>query len=377
MTLHLTRDAGIAESSLASNPDEYGFQSLKSSAATVALDAIKAIKVSMTASLEELDHPIPDEILKNSGPHLNLKRWSLLLRDKDLKEFGVSSRIGQYYQPIDASQDSVKGMFSEFMRLLPINQDLMSVNISGAVSVTDFGLTSLVRRHTAIQRLDVTGCTGITDVGIREIGLNCKYLEQLNLSSTLIMGNALIAIAEGCPLLSDINLSKCQHIQKYGVTKVFYSCKKIVHINLSYLKEIGDTELRILALNNPYLQVLKVRECVSVSDQGIISIAEYCPELEYVDVSRSQLQFKIGDACLSVLGERSKSLRVFLADGCEHITDVGLTWLSSGCKHLERVELESCVKVAFYHHGLIGNNGFVGYRCWSSEFRPMSLFNPG
>ena len=365
----------ISEKSLASNPDEYGFQSLRSSAATVALDAIKAIRVSVSASLEELDHPIPAEILTSSVQHLNLKRWSLLLKDRDLKELDYSNENGQFYNPIDSSKDSVKDMFSEYSTFLPRNQNLLLVNISGALHVTDFGLTSLVRRHPAIQHLDISGCKSITDVGIREVGLNCRCLEYLNLSSTFVAGSALVAIAEGCPSLSDVNLSKCQRLQKYGITKIFYSCKKLSRINLSFLKEIGDTELRVLALNSPFLRVVKVRECSGVSDQGIIAIAEYCPELEYLDLRRSQLQFKISDASLSVLGERSKSLLVFLANGCEHITDVGVTWLSLGCKHLERVELEACVKVASTYP-LTQNNSRIGYRCGSSEFGAMSLAKP-
>ena len=330
-----------------STSHKYGVQSLQSSSTTVAMDAVKAIRLSMAASLESINHPIPREILVNSGPHLNLKRWSLLLRDEDMRVLSGSALVGAYHL-IDAAQDSVADMFSEFRLTRYSDGKLLSVNISGAAHVTDSGLTSLVRSHPTIRHLDISGCKGVTDFGVREVGLSCKYLEYLNLSAIAVVGSGLVAIAEGCSLMTHLNVSRCRSLLKFGITKVFYACRRIEVVDISYLNEIGDNEVRVLALNCPHLREIKAGENVSISDTGIIAIAEHCPDIEFIDVSRSQLSFKISDASLSSLGERSKSLRVFVANGCEHITDVGLTWLSTGCKYLERIELASCAKVVAF-----------------------------
>ena len=60
---------------------------VKKASDMMAVDALKAFKASSRASAEEhfLDS-VPDELLAASGPNLNLKCWSMLLEDEDLKK---------------------------------------------------------------------------------------------------------------------------------------------------------------------------------------------------------------------------------------------------------------------------------------------------
>ena len=48
---------------------------------------------------------------------------------------------------------------------------------------------------------------------------------------------------------------------------------------------------------------------------------------------------------LLALGERALSLRELRLNGCENLSDVGLNWLSIGCKSLELLDLGGCAKV--------------------------------
>jgi hypothetical protein len=281
--------------------------------------AIKAI--SKSVSPETLPHDVPKEILTSSGPDLDLKRWSLFLTDSDLKK--TTERAESFYYEIDCSEASVVGMFHNFFKKYPRYDSFVSVNISGAIDVSDFGITVIARNNWSLNELDVTGCIGISDVGLREIGLNCKLLSVLNVSGTIIAGTCLVAIAEGCPHLSKITVSRCQYLQKYGLTKVFYCCKKLEYVNMSHLREMGDNEVRVLALNNPLLTTFIAKETPYVSDQSIMALAVHCCDLEHVNVSRSQLIYKITDASLLALGESCPSVRIVRVNGCDHITDVG------------------------------------------------------
>ncbi len=132
---------------------------------------------------------------------------------------------------------------------------------------------------------------------------------------------------------------------RFALRKLFYECKKIEEIDVSHFLNIGDDELRVLSLNCPNLTILNAKESDFISDQGVLAISQGCPDLDYIDISRQRYNYRITDVSLLALGQRSKSLRVLIANGCDHISDVGLQWLSEGCKVLEELLLYGCDKV--------------------------------
>lgn len=317
----------------------------KSSAPAIAVEAMRAMKFALIASLENAHlQRVPTQILTSCGAAMALRRWSLILNDEDI-ELAVKHPAGAGVYPIDPSQDSVKAMFARFWTPLPSAQSLAVVDISGAAAVTDYGLALLVRHHAGISELDVSGCSALSDVGVREAGLCLRGLRSLCLADTLITGSSLLAVADHCHLLSKLNVSRCTKLEKYGLVKVFYKCTRLEWLNMSHLALVGDCEVAVLAYNCPRLCTFIAKDTPNVSDQSIIALAQSCRDLEHVDVSRRQLQFKITDASLLALGESSATLRVLRAAGCDQLTDVGLTWLSEGCRCLEELDVAGCPKV--------------------------------
>lgn len=59
------------------------------------------------------------------------------------------------------------------------------------------------------------------------------------------------------------------------------------------------------------------------------------------------MTFRITDVGLLALGQRSVSLRVLRAAGCDQLSDVGLGWLAQGCAALEELNVSCCPKVSF------------------------------
>jgi len=109
---------------------------------------------------------------------------------------------------------------------------------------------------------------------------------------------------------------------------------------------IGDEEIRVLSQNNPRLLTLTANDSPNISDTGVLALSQYCPDLDYLDISRRDMTFKVTDVGLLALGQRSASLRVLKVNGCDHITDVGLSWLAAGCKGLEELDFGGCGKAS-------------------------------
>ena len=82
-----------------------------------------------------------------------------------------------------------------------------------------------------------------------------------------------------------------------------------------------------------------------MSDVGLLQISNHCPSLEILDVSRSELAFKITDVAMLAMGERCQQLTDVNLSGCSFITDAGVDWLSGGCKQLMTLKMPGLYKL--------------------------------
>ena len=127
--------------------------------------------------------------------------------------------------------------------------------------------------------------------------------------------------------------------------KIFEGCRQVEELDLSHCSKLSDHEVKVMAEKCNVIRVLNLKECKQVSDVGILAVSQGCGGLEELDLSRSELQFKITDVSLLAMGERSAVLRKLNLNGCEMVTDAGLSWLAKGCAGLEWLDLTNCSKV--------------------------------
>jgi hypothetical protein len=311
----------------------------------------RAISKSSSNSVQADDVPI--ELLVDEK--VDLHRWSMIVSDSTMKR--IASRPGGEYNYIDTSCGDIRDMFLKFKDIRSAPEGLLTMDISGAKNVSEFGLGAVARKNPNLKNLTIAGCSKIRDVGIREVGANCPKLNSLVMPGChSVEGSGFIAVADCCKLLRKLDISKCKGLQSFGIVKLFYDCSKLEDVNVSYLNTVGDEELRVLAQNCPNIITLECKECPYVSDQGILAVSQHCPDLDFLEVSRSQMQFRITDVSLLALGQRSTSLRVLRLNGCDQISDVGLNWLAEGCKVLEELDIGGCTKVTDAGLRSLGSN---------------------
>lgn len=316
----------------------------KESATALAMRALKAISKSSVSALQ-LDE-VPSEFL--FGEHIDLHKWTMILKDRNLKELSEQRTSGKVYF-LDASANRTLDMFRSFYVPLKVRDGILSLNISNAKEITDFGLAMVARNSPCLRDLNIAGCSNITDVGLREVGMNCSKLQSLNISACPeIDGSGLVALAESCRLLSKLNISKCPRIENWSIKKIFFECRALEDVTVASMNKIGDEEVRVLAQNCANLISLHAADCPYISDTSIQILAQSCVDLDLLDVSRTEMQYRISDVSMLALGQKSHSLRTLRAAGCDNISDVGLNWLTDGCKVIEELDLGRCTKVCFY-----------------------------
>eukprot|EP01034_Spumella_vulgaris_P024314 gene24314-30635_t len=130
----------------------------------------------------------------------------------------------------------------------------------------------------------------------------------------------------------------------------------LLKANLSHLTVVTDDEVRVLAQNCPNLLSFVAIEAVYLSDQSLLYLAQYCVDIDHIDVSRSSMVFRITDTALSALGQKAYTLRTLKVAGCDQITDVGVTWLVEGCKALTCLDMGRCNRLTDAGLRNIGNS---------------------
>jgi hypothetical protein len=286
---------------------------------------------------------VPRELL--FGDKIDFHRWSLVLNDEALKELSEQASSGKQFF-IDCNAATLPGMFYKFWNPYSCPLGLLELNISAACEIADYGLTLVARASPELKALNISGCIKISDVGLREVALNCGKLQYLNISScTQIEGNGLLAVAEMCQYLSKLSMSNCAQIQNWSLQRIFRKCFRLEQVKVSHIRNITDEEIRVLAEHCPDLTSFVAIECPYLSDQCVLSLTQNCRDLDIIDLTRTDMTYRISDVALMALGQRATSLRILRLNNCESITDVGIGWLAEGCRVLEILEIYGCKKV--------------------------------
>lgn len=315
---------------------------LKETPQALAMRALRAISKSAASSL--LLDAVPQELL--FGERVDLHRWTLIVNDETLDELSKQQSSARRYY-LNSCADNLHGIFATFWTATSCPRGLLLLNISGAKDITDYGLTLIARASAELTTLSIAGCTQITDVGLREIALGCRKLQDLDVSSCHgIEGHGLSAVAECCPNLMKVNMSRCRGLQNWSLQKLFRGCKRLEEVIVSYLKHICDDDVRVLAEHCADLFHFEAIECLCLTDQCVLSLTQYCRDLDFLDLSRSEMTYRVSDVSLMALGQRATSLRSLKLNHCDQLTDVGLGWLTEGCKLVELLDFNGCNKVS-------------------------------
>ncbi|XP_021738606.1 EIN3-binding F-box protein 1-like [Chenopodium quinoa] len=147
---------------------------------------------------------------------------------------------------------------------------LQCINFNGLPCITDAGLLSLIESCDAgagLVKVGLTGCVNVTDnVVIALAKFHGGTLEVLNLEGCGKVTDAgLVAIADDCLLLNELDLSKCA-ITDFGVASLARSKQLCLQIlSLSGCSMLSDKCLPFLVKLGQSLMGLNLQNCNSIS----------------------------------------------------------------------------------------------------------------
>lgn len=138
-------------------------------------------------------------------------------------------------------------------------------------------------------------------------------------------------------------------------------CWGLTHLSLSWCKNNMNNLVLSLAPKFTKLQTLVLRQDKpQLQDNAVETIANYCHELQDLDLSKS---FKLCDRALYALAHGCPNLVKLNISGCSAFSDTALACLAASCRKLKHLNLCGCGRAAS-DKALTA----IGYNCNQLQF---------
>jgi Leucine Rich repeat len=216
---------------------------------------------------------------------------------------------------------------------------LQKINISGCMRITEIGIKELAKCY-GLQSINLSGCVRINDACVTALGENCPLLKSINLNGCVLINDAdVTALGEHFPDLEEVSLSGCDHVTSAGIVAVANGCMKLTSIDVSCCTLIGDLGISALGEKCPDLKEVSLSGCDHVTSAGLVAVANGCKKLTSIDVSCCVL---ITDLGISALGEHCPDLEEVNLSQCVLVTYIGTVALAKGCHKLKSIDMSYC-----------------------------------
>ena len=238
---------------------------------------------------------------------------------------------------------------------------LRVINVSHT-KATDKGMCAISQTCPQLRYISLKGCSMITSKGICALCLGCTLLEDVSLDGLDKINNlAMLALGENCPNLHTLSLNGCRGIKYDGISAIASGCPRLLSVSLDECCWLSDSCIHALQRGCPLLQSISLNhtkvtnaitctigegwsnlksislnECNLLTDVGIKAIANACHELESISIAFT----KVTDASMYALGLGCPHLHSIRLDGCEGVTESGISALRSGCIKLSPIVLK-------------------------------------
>ena len=185
--------------------------------------------------------------LSNVHIDQDFARWRNRIRSSNKDQFKFAVKNLKCY----SLEDTHINILLEISLFNPgvISLELRRCNLSDATVI------AITQHCTGLQSFCDMHCDGITDISISSLVRHCPALKELHLSECFNLSNtSLLLIAKHCPGLQVLDLGECM-INDIGIIALTRNCKGLKSLNLAC-------------------------SCRGLTDTGVLSIQENCPELQ-------------------------------------------------------------------------------------------------
>eukprot|EP00035_Acanthoeca_spectabilis_P037635 m.46432 g.46432 ORF g.46432 m.46432 type:complete len:611 (-) comp8763_c0_seq1:51-1883(-) len=199
----------------------------------------------------------------------------------------------------------------------------------------------LARRCTQLTRLNLKGCSRITNAAVTYVAAHCKQLESIDLRDCLVGSRQTMNRSfSQWPTLKEVHLGMTDrlHIEvPAGPAEQPYLRLCLANSQIPTFRWINDAAMLDLAKHCPRLQSVSI--CAfDVTDLGIARLVEGCPDIRALDITGCEHVTDEGvEAFIRAAGHRAVRLKF---TGCS-VTRSAMASLAMQCPSLEEVSFSA------------------------------------
>ncbi|MDB6080792.1 MAG: F-box/LRR-repeat protein 7-like [Chlamydiia bacterium] len=252
--------------------------------------------------------------------------------------------------------------------LIKFFPNVTKLNLEGCSYITDAGIQATLGRCTQLTHLNLaghylsektkdaiatqlpelttlhlissnSGVNTVTDEWLDRLGKNCSQLENLYISINTVTDKGTEAIAKNCKKLRKLELLNAFEITGDGLCKIMQDCKldSLVLEN----SKLSDRDLANMSGYGKQLLNLELYDCESITDKGLEAIASGFTQLEALTIEKND---HITDSGVESLTQCKQLIKLNFTM-CELITNKGLDKIITNCPNLIHFSLLYCEKV--------------------------------
>ncbi|KAI3843476.1 hypothetical protein MKW92_000628 [Papaver armeniacum] len=312
------------------------------------------------------------------GDCLDLICKCLKTRD-DRNSFGLTCH--QWLRIRDNNQESLWCPGYIAFSLLIRFQNLQRLSLKGCPGISEVVASKSQSFGSKVRSLDLRFCSVYSDMQFPLVFSWFPRLTRINLYSSNINDNGIVALAKCCSSLKTVDLSKCCSITDSGLSCLLQNCRELRSLSISYCSSItgigflgcsqtltrlgaggykltlevinaiiSGGELEYLYLETAPDESAEFKERCIINTEAVLTISKGCPLLKHLFLSNCEEVELEGYEAICM---NCKELEKLYVMGCQRLCDTGLQAICDGCNKLIELYIDrhknSCSSSALEH----------------------------
>ncbi|KAI1174401.1 hypothetical protein F4777DRAFT_383885 [Nemania sp. FL0916] len=229
--------------------------------------------------------------------------------------------------------------------LVRSSQHLLALDISGDRHITETSIVAIAETCRKLQGLNVSGCNSISNESLIQLAKSCRFIKRLKLNDcNQVNDAAVLAFANNCPNILEIDLHQCTNVGNEPVTALLANEQSLRELRLAGCELLDDSAFLALPLNKVYenLRILDLTSCSRLTDRAVEKIIEVAPRLRNLVLAKCS---SITDVAVHAISRLQKNLHYVHLGHCRHITDDAVKRLVRSCNRIRYIDLGCCTNL--------------------------------
>jgi hypothetical protein len=268
------------------------------------------------------------------------------LNDSDIAKLSVASPLSQKRVLSDFTEQKRNTVTlspkhksdAVFKSVSKIYTKISSFSVMNCSYIFDEHLNKLTN---SIERLEISGCSNITDYGAKNITECCPNLYYLSVAGCLkLTSTSFFYFASTYRTLVYFNMSGFREVVEESIIAIINNNANISYINTSKCSNVGDKTIRALANTCPDLTSLVTEYCPKIKT-SLPYLLENCKNINLFNISNCHNINNMNDVA-NAFAQNASNLQTLSLANCDNVTDDIVAILTQYCQRLTSIDLTAC-----------------------------------